>query len=657
MDEIKDYNHYSATYSPEDNKLRLSSISRLPKELYERVRAAGFIWAPKQEIFVAPMWTPDREDLLIELCGEIGDEDTSLVDRQEQRAERFEEYSEKRADDAEQAHKAVNAITEHIPLGQPILVGHHSERHARKDAEKIENGMRKAVRMWETSEYWKQRAIGAKAHASYKMRPDVRHRRIKGLMSDLRREQKEKELHEGKLLSWNHPGEITDRRAYAITNDGSCSLSMCFPADRYPRPEGVRVYEGSMSLWSALQDKIITPEKAKALSVPYHEARIRRINRWIAHIEHRLEYERAMLAEDGGTAADKFSIEVGGRVLVRDGWAVVLKVNKAGGAINSVTCTAPTYVTWSKTWKYGIEQVKDYRAPEGEDAAKVAKAMKLPPICNYPGADFVHITQAEWNRKHKDYKSTHVIAANETHGKHRVRWGMFAEYKRGYVFITDAKRVDPPAAAMVTAAPLELKTERDPDAPRRTAYQTPEPNKFDALKDALKAGVKVVSAPQLFPTPRELAARMVELADIRAGHRVLEPSAGTGAIVDALPDQASITAVEINNSLCRRLNTMPKITRTVEADFLECNGDLGKFDRILMNPPFQNGADIQHITHALKFLKPDGILVAICANGPRQNDKLRPIVDERGGEWEELPEGTFKDQGTGVRTVLLTIPA
>ncbi len=50
-----------------------------------------------------------------------------------------------------------------------------------------------------------------------------------------------------------------------------------------------------------------------------------------------------------------------------------------------------------------------------------------------------------------------------------------------------------------------------------------------------------------------------------------------------------------------------------------------------MNPPFANGQDIKHITHALRYLSPGGRLVAICANGPRQNDKLRPIVDARGG--------------------------
>jgi hypothetical protein len=78
---------YSATYSPEDNKLRLYATSRLDPETYARVRAAGFIWAPRQDLFVAPMWTPDREDLLIELAGEIDDEDTTLVERQEQRAD------------------------------------------------------------------------------------------------------------------------------------------------------------------------------------------------------------------------------------------------------------------------------------------------------------------------------------------------------------------------------------------------------------------------------------------------------------------------------------------------------------------------------------------------------------------------------------------
>ena len=41
-----------ATYSPEDNKLRLYSHTRLDSETYAKVKAAGFRWAPKQELFI-----------------------------------------------------------------------------------------------------------------------------------------------------------------------------------------------------------------------------------------------------------------------------------------------------------------------------------------------------------------------------------------------------------------------------------------------------------------------------------------------------------------------------------------------------------------------------------------------------------------------------
>jgi protein-L-isoaspartate O-methyltransferase len=156
---------------------------------------------------------------------------------------------------------------------------------------------------------------------------------------------------------------------------------------------------------------------------------------------------------------------------------------------------------------------------------------------------------------------------------------------------------------------------------------------------------------------------MVELAEIQDGQEVLEPSAGTGRLLDALisSDQTGwssgkisrLVAVESNYNLAKRLRTTYAVADVREGDFLERNGDLGKFDRILMNPPFENGADIRHIQHAQTFLKPGGKLVAICANGPRQSEKLQPIA----ATWEELPADTFKDAGTGVRTVLLTINA
>ena len=61
----------TATYSPDDNKLRLHSVDRLEAPAYARACKLGFRYAPKQELFVATGWSPAREDFLIELCGEM----------------------------------------------------------------------------------------------------------------------------------------------------------------------------------------------------------------------------------------------------------------------------------------------------------------------------------------------------------------------------------------------------------------------------------------------------------------------------------------------------------------------------------------------------------------------------------------------------------
>jgi hypothetical protein len=119
----------TATYSPEDNKLRLYPGSlRLDDDTYQRVCAAGFKWAGSQQLFVAQMWTPTREDLLLELCGELGDEDTTLVDRAETRADRFSDYSDKRMQESEAARAGAKRIADGIPFGQGLPQSHVTRR-------------------------------------------------------------------------------------------------------------------------------------------------------------------------------------------------------------------------------------------------------------------------------------------------------------------------------------------------------------------------------------------------------------------------------------------------------------------------------------------------------------------------------------------------
>jgi hypothetical protein len=63
----------------------------------------------------------------------------------ERRAELRREWAQKRVAKADASFKAAKAVADMIPFGQPILVGHHSEKGARADAKRIENGMRSGV--------------------------------------------------------------------------------------------------------------------------------------------------------------------------------------------------------------------------------------------------------------------------------------------------------------------------------------------------------------------------------------------------------------------------------------------------------------------------------------------------------------------------------
>lgn len=660
----------TATYSPDDNKLRLYSPTRLDAATYERVKAAGFAYAPRQQLFVAPMWTPNREDLLIELCGEIGDEDTSLVERAEERADRFDDYSDKRERDANAARKGVEAISGRFEFGQPILVGHHSERKARKDAERMESGMRRAVKMWETSQYWQDRAAGALAHAKYKERADVRARRIKGIEADKRKQ--EKHIAEAaKLLKfWDLEG-LTMEQALKLAN--LSHVYRRYPLAEFPRVPPASQYEGEMSLWSALNDGVITVEQARAQCLKNYPRSIAWHERWLAHFENRLAYERAMLAEQGGLASDRFDIQVGGSVLVRGEWLTVMRVNKAGGRISSVSTNA-RYVRVRS-----IEEVQDYRAPAPELAEKVKSVTKVAPIANYPGEGFVHLTQAAYDAIYEGSRCYRPIAATDTTARHRVRFAMGTHVLKGEkdwnklhrwvpVFITDAKRKDAPTLESLPAVPdVEIPKPQRVE-PRTVAAAADEPKagaEFAQMREQLREGIKVVSAPQLFPTPAELAERVVDLAGIMDGDRVLEPSAGTGRLIDALRATGKsmhIVAVEVNLSLSRMLaenyqdkpTDVPQEVEVITADFLEPLA-IGSFDVVVMNPPFENASDIKHIQQAMKYLKPGGRLVSICANGPRQNAILKPLAEDSGGEWEDLPPDTFKSEGTSVRTALLSI--
>jgi phospholipid N-methyltransferase len=186
-----------------------------------------------------------------------------------------------------------------------------------------------------------------------------------------------------------------------------------------------------------------------------------------------------------------------------------------------------------------------------------------------------------------------------------------------------------------------------------------------ASADPIKAaereliGLKI---PGFFPTPKSLVDRMVSEAGIEDGMKVLEPSAGKGDIADAAKDAgAQVDTVEISSTLRDLLDR--KGHRVIAQDFTSLE-PTPIYDRVLMNPPFENGQDITHVQKAYDFLKPGGRLVSVMSAGPffRQDKNataFRDWLEEHGAIAEPLPEGTFNSaeafRQTGTNTYLVTV--
>lgn len=571
-----------ATYDIHDNSLRLRSSGKLDAETAARVKACKFRWAPRQECWLAKAWTPEREDLLMELCGEIDQEGTTPEERKKDRVERFKGYSQKRRADAEDARAGVDRIVGGIPLGQPILVGHHSERRARRDAKRIESGMRRTIGLFETSSYWTRRAQAAEGHAARMESNPVRWRRILKLESKLRGARRETEACETEIKIWS---TASREQATLIANYGRLG-----------------------ALWSRLAKtdedlELIRGEALKILASAskWHE-------RWARHYECRIAYEREILG----------------------GWKPLKRAKPKN----------PPLLNYRAAGKIETDNQCNWSADE--------RVMLL---------DQIEMTKSEYAAHHRDYKGTHTVWGKH----HRVRI-LVQSGKWSAVFLVDSKehpRPEKPSRVLEGRAdswPTLTKTAVALGGGAQAAVVDQLAQGIEELKGALEGGVQIAVADQLYPTPPELAARMAALAEIEEGDTVLEPSAGTGNLVQAALDAGaeSVEAVEISPQLCRRLRARfaQDSVFVREGDFLEIDPDgenEDRFDVVLMNPPFGNAADITHIKRAMKRLKPEGWVVALCAGGPRQEKALKPLARH----WERLPSGTFA--GTAVAAVLLVI--
>lgn len=166
---------------------------------------------------------------------------------------------------------------------------------------------------------------------------------------------------------------------------------------------------------------------------------------------------------------------------------------------------------------------------------------------------------------------------------------------------------------------------------------------------------------QFFATPPELCDDLVKRANINSQSIVLEPSAGRGAIIDSIHRHIPglfldyCELMEINQVF---LNDKACINKVCD-DFLKITGTQ-KYTHVIANPPFSKNQDIDHIKKMWEVLKPGGRIATIASTSWRTGSQRKQVafrewLEEVGAVVEDVEAGAFKESGTNIPTVIITI--
>lgn len=180
-------------------------------------------------------------------------------------------------------------------------------------------------------------------------------------------------------------------------------------------------------------------------------------------------------------------------------------------------------------------------------------------------------------------------------------------------------------------------------------------------------GTDVAKDLQFYWSPRPVIDAALEFAGVpdpkhyrgdAPVQRILEPSCGDGRILDAIRERGH-RGYGVEFDAGRATQAKAKGHTVLTANFLECAPEPG-FDTVLMNPPFYGKHYAKHVRHALKFLKPGGVLVAILPASARyDHDEFADLLAARSkwsdSAWQDLPVASFADAGTNVPTTMLKL--
>lgn len=180
----------------EHRGIQISFDGKPSEEIRAKLKRAGFRWSRNQGIWYAKGVNGYAQVIAEQLAtygGEIGnplsieEEMNQKLARADARSERFAEKSENAAAHGQELFDESHKMAEAIPFGQPILVGHYSEKADRRYRERMQNKMFKGCEEFKKAEYYEQRSEAAAKFEQRTFDLGTTLRRIEKLKAEWRR--------------------------------------------------------------------------------------------------------------------------------------------------------------------------------------------------------------------------------------------------------------------------------------------------------------------------------------------------------------------------------------------------------------------------------------------------------------------------------------
>jgi 16S rRNA G1207 methylase RsmC len=631
------------------------------------------------------------------------------AERMEDRADALAAKATRKGEEAEARYAAAQQIGDGIPMGQPVLVGHHSERGHRRDLKRMDTHMRKSVEAEREAQSAAERAETAARHMEARNNPRRVYRRIRTLEADQRKAERE--------------------------------LTPCPMSGRKFKPEA----EGrTLTCPRCYHDQtvgadLLIPEHGCATGRRREEVELR-----VAHLTEQIRYWREALdaakAAGADVPPDTDAIQKGCWVRSWAGWCEVKRVNK-------VTVTVlRSYDNYADKQprmfdqKITLDDIREIRetspfepdpavdldaelaALDAADAEKFEERVAAVAAAEQSTAkDDDPLPEATLTALRERLGHVQSIVdrpipewqkGGDREVTERIKQGAGQEadvLRAEIATLTPAPARHPSglSAAAVDVLSRAAATERSVHLPvgpplERSLYAEVDKaltrlaggGRWDRRERAhlynrdprpdlarLRGGGAIPRPASAFddkrlayyPTPQAVAEKMVAELDLPRHARVLEPSAGDGALVRAVRaahPEAYVEAVEVDLDRMRILGRM-------QGEFMQAwcarfqdyvtnareRGMLYPFHAVVMNPPFTEVGDpnawATHFLLAWDLLAADGQMVAILPasylySTRRVAAQVRELVESSDGAVDALPEGTFKGDGTGVHTVMVS---